>query len=170
MPIIPINKRLFGNIEKCLYICITKRNEDVFIIEKKQHKRLYSDQEKIFGNIENYLYICFNKKIKIFMATFNKNAEMANGMFDTANLDNESIVIENNTITFYHLVHTERGMEWLSFNVNGAYACGEIVQIMHKKQQKNHKLPYPTALIKIQLKKAICLQRQVSNTANGEHL
>ena len=67
------------------------------------------------------------------MATFNKNAEMENGMFNTANLDNESIVIENNTITFYHRAFTEHGTEWLSFNVDGAYTCGEIVKIMHKK-------------------------------------
>ena len=66
------------------------------------------------------------------MTSFNKNAEMENGMFNAANLDNESIVIENNTITFYHRVFTERGMEWLSFNVDGAYTCGEIVKIMHK--------------------------------------
>ena len=67
------------------------------------------------------------------MTTFNKNAEMENGMFNAANLDNESIVIENNAITFYHRVHTEHGTEWLSFNVDGAYTCGEIVKIMHEK-------------------------------------
>ena len=67
------------------------------------------------------------------MTTFNKNAEMENGMFNAANLDNESIVIENNTITFYHRAFTEHGMEWLSFNVDGAYACGEIAKIMHEK-------------------------------------
>lgn len=65
------------------------------------------------------------------MTTFNKNADMANGMFDAAQLKNETIIVENGTITFYHRVHTERGTEWLSFNVDGAYSCGEIVQIMH---------------------------------------
>lgn len=67
------------------------------------------------------------------MSNFNKNAEMENGMFNAANLDDESIVIENNTITFYHRVFTEHGTEWLSFNVDGAYTCGEIVKIMHEK-------------------------------------
>lgn len=66
------------------------------------------------------------------MTNFNKNAEMENGMFNAAQLKNETIIVNNGTITFYHLVHTERGMEWLSFNVDGAYTCGEIVQIMHK--------------------------------------
>ena len=66
------------------------------------------------------------------MTTFNKNAEMENGMFNAAQLKNETIIINNGTITFYHRVHTEHGMEWLFFNVDGACACGEIVEIMHK--------------------------------------
>ena len=98
--------------------------------KKKQH--LYSDQKKkeIFGNIEKYLYICFNKKIKN-MVKVNKNAEMENRMFDAAQLKNETIIVENGTITFYHRVHTARGTEWLSFNVNDPYDLGEAVKIMH---------------------------------------
>lgn len=66
------------------------------------------------------------------MTTFNKNAEMENGMFNAANLNNESIVIENNTITFYHRVFTEHGTEWLSFNVDCELHLKEVVKIMHK--------------------------------------
>ena len=65
------------------------------------------------------------------MINFNKNAEMENGMFNAAQLENETIIVNNGTITFYHRVHTEHGTEWLSFDVNDAYDCGEIVQIMH---------------------------------------
>ena len=65
------------------------------------------------------------------MVNFNKNAEMENGMFNAAQLKNETIIVNNGTITFYHRVHTERGTEWLSFNANDAYDFGEIVKIMH---------------------------------------
>ncbi len=65
------------------------------------------------------------------MTNFNKNAEMENGMFNAAQLKNETIIVNNGTITFYHQVFTERGMEWLSFNAKDAYDFGEIVQIMH---------------------------------------
>ena len=71
------------------------------------------------------------KSRKTVMTNFNKNAEMENGMFNAAQLKNETIIVENGTITFYHRVHTEHGTEWLSFNVNDAHDCGEIVQIMH---------------------------------------
>ena len=65
------------------------------------------------------------------MATFNKNAEMENGMFNAAQLKNETIIVNNGTITFYHRVHTECKTEWLSFNVNDAHDLGEVVEIMH---------------------------------------
>ena len=65
------------------------------------------------------------------MINFNKNAETENGMFNAAQLKNETIIVNNGTITFYHRVHTARGTEWLSFDVNDAYNCGEIVKIMH---------------------------------------
>ena len=65
------------------------------------------------------------------MTTFNKNAEMANGMFDAAQLKNETIIISNGTITFYHQVYTEHGMEWLSFRADNDLAFREVVKIMH---------------------------------------
>lgn len=66
------------------------------------------------------------------MINFNNNAEMENGMFNAAQLKNETIIVNNGTITFYHRAYTEHGTEWLSFNANDAYDFGEIVQIMHK--------------------------------------
>ena len=66
------------------------------------------------------------------MTTFNKNAEMENGMFNAAQLKNETIIVNNGTITFYPWVFTEDGTEWLSFNVNDAHDLGEVVEIMHK--------------------------------------
>lgn len=68
---------------------------------------------------------------KIFMANFKNNAEMVNGMFNAAQLKNETIIINNGTITFYHRVYTEHGKEWLSFNVEDAHDLGEVVRIMH---------------------------------------
>ena len=65
------------------------------------------------------------------MTNFNKNAEMANGMFDAAQLKNETINAENGTITFYHRVYTERGTEWLSFRADNDLAFREVVKIMH---------------------------------------
>lgn len=65
------------------------------------------------------------------MTNFNKNAEMANGMFDAAQLKNETIIVNNSTITFYHRVFTEHGTEWLSFDVNYPLDFKEAVKIMH---------------------------------------
>ena len=65
------------------------------------------------------------------MAIFNKNAEMENGMFNAAQLENETINVENGTITFYHRVFTEHGTEWLSFRADNDLAFREIVKIMH---------------------------------------
>ena len=66
-----------------------------------------------------------------YMANFKNNAEMENGMFNAAQLKNETIIVNNGTITFYHRVFTEHGTEWLSFSANNAYDFGEIVKIMH---------------------------------------
>ena len=56
------SKKIFGNNKNYLYICITKRNEDVFIMwQEKKHKRLYPIKTEIFGNNKNYLYICIKK-------------------------------------------------------------------------------------------------------------
>ena len=65
------------------------------------------------------------------MAIFNKNAEMENGMFNAAQLRNETINVENGTITFYHQVYTEHGTEWLSFRADNDLAFREVVKIMH---------------------------------------
>ena len=66
------------------------------------------------------------------MANFKNNAEMENGMFNAAQLKDETIIVNNGTITFYHQVYTDHGTEWLSFNVNDAHDLGEVVEIMHK--------------------------------------
>ena len=65
------------------------------------------------------------------MTNFNKNAEMENGMFNAAQLKNETIIVNNGTITFYHQVFTEHGTEWLSFDVNCELHLKEVVKIMH---------------------------------------
>ena len=65
------------------------------------------------------------------MAIFNKNAEKENGMFNAAQLKNETINVENGTITFYHRAFTEHGMEWLSFRADNDLAFREVVKIMH---------------------------------------
>ena len=65
------------------------------------------------------------------MSNFRNNAEMENGMFNAAQLKNETINVENGTITFYHRVHTEHGTEWLSFRADNDLAFREVVKIMH---------------------------------------
>lgn len=65
------------------------------------------------------------------MTNFNKNAEMENGMFDAAQLKNETIIVNNGTITFYHRVFTECKTEWHSFRADNDLAFREIVKIMH---------------------------------------
>ena len=60
------------------------------------------------------------------MANFKNNAEMENEMFNAAQLKNETIIVNNGNITFYHRVHTEHGTEWLSTSF-----CKEVVKIMH---------------------------------------
>ena len=66
------------------------------------------------------------------MTNLNNNAEMENGMFNAAQLKNETIIVNNGTITFYHRVYTERGTEWLSFDVNCELHLKEVVKIMHQ--------------------------------------
>ena len=61
------------------------------------------------------------------MTSFNKNAEMENGMFNAAQLKNETINVENGIITFYH----QHGTEWLSFRADNDIAFREVVKIMH---------------------------------------
>ena len=65
------------------------------------------------------------------MANFKNNAEMENGMFNAAQLKNETINVENGTITFYHRVRTEHGTELLSFRADCDIAFREVVKIMH---------------------------------------
>ena len=65
------------------------------------------------------------------MSNFKNNAEMANGMFDAAQLKNETLIVHNGTITFYHQVYTEHGTEWLSFRADNDLAFREVVEIMH---------------------------------------
>lgn len=66
------------------------------------------------------------------MANVNKNAEKMNEMFNAAQIKNETIYIENGTITIYHRVFTERGTEWLSFKAGADYDFKEVVKIMHE--------------------------------------
>ena len=132
IPLYPINKLLFGNVKKIAYICITKRNEDVFIYDKKKNINVLFRSKKKYLEISKTICIFVStNENKIIMAIFKNNAELENGMFDAAQLKNETIIINNGTITFYHRVYAEHGTEWLSFNVDDAHDCGEVVEIMH---------------------------------------
>lgn len=66
------------------------------------------------------------------MTSFNKNAEMENGMFNAAQLKNETIIVNNGTITFYHYrVFNGGEMGWHSFRADSELAFREVVKIMH---------------------------------------
>lgn len=66
------------------------------------------------------------------MSNVKNNAEMENGMFNAAQLKNETINIENGTITFYHYrVFNGGEMGWHSFRADGELAFREVVKIMH---------------------------------------
>lgn len=66
------------------------------------------------------------------MINFNNNAEMENGMFNAAQLKNETINVENGTITFYHYrVFNGGEMGWHSFKADSELAFREVVKIMH---------------------------------------
>ena len=70
-------------------------------------------------------------KTIIIMVNVKNNAEMVNGMFNAANLNNETINVENGIITFYHRTFKECETKWLSFEAGSTNSFNEIVKIMH---------------------------------------
>lgn len=66
------------------------------------------------------------------MSNVKNNAEMENGMFNAAQLKNETIIVNNGTITFYHYrVFNGGEMGWHSFKADSELAFREVVKIMH---------------------------------------
>ena len=65
------------------------------------------------------------------MYNSNVNADMLNGTFDAAQLENDAIVVANGTITVYHRTLVGYETKWLSFEAGNANTFNEVVKILH---------------------------------------